>query len=200
MLAVMTTAPDLFARASRGPVCVSDLPDDTEGARYELIDGSLYVTPSADVPHQMLCFDLGQVLAPRVPRGLRVAPGVNVIVGEQTLVTPDVAVIDPDELTHRDLGVSPAGLELVIEVTSASTCRRDLSIKRELYLEWKVPYVRCPPTGPPCRSGSRWMHSGSADIDPVVAENLRVPQTQSMQACTSAIAVDPGSAGLIGHG
>jgi len=29
----------------------------------------------------------------------------------------------------------------VIEVTSASTCRRDLSIKRELYLEWKVPYV-----------------------------------------------------------
>ena len=130
----MTTAPDLFALASRGLVGVSDL-------QYELIDGSLYVTPSADAPHQMLCFDLGQVLAPRIPRGLRVAPGINVIVGEQTLVIPDVAVIDPDHLTHQELGVSPAGLELVIEVTSVSTRRRDLSIKRELYLEWKVPYV-----------------------------------------------------------
>ena len=40
-LVAMTAAPDLFVRASRGPVCVSDLPDDTEGARYELIDGSL---------------------------------------------------------------------------------------------------------------------------------------------------------------
>jgi Uma2 family endonuclease len=137
----MTTAPDLFARASRGLVCVSDLPDDTEGARYELIDGSLYETPSADAPHQMLCFDLGQVLAARLPSGLRVAPSINVIVGEQTLVIPDVAVIDPDYLTRHDLGVSPAGLRLVVEVTSASTRRRDLSIKRELYGEWKVPYV-----------------------------------------------------------
>jgi len=145
----MTTAPDLFARAGRGPVLVSDLPDDTGGARYELIDGSLYVTPSADAPHQMLCFDLGRVLASRVPPGLRVAPGVNVIVGEQTLVVPDVAVIDPDHLTHRDLGVDPAGLALVIEVTSVSTRRRDLTIKRELYLEWKVPYVVVDRTGVP---------------------------------------------------
>jgi Uma2 family endonuclease len=120
---------------------VSDLPDDTDGARYELIDGSLYVTPSADAPHQMLCFDLGQVLARRTPPGLRVAPGINVIVGEQTLVIPDVAVIDPDHLTRHDLGVTPDGLRLVLEVTSASTRRRDLSIKRELYGEWKVPYV-----------------------------------------------------------
>jgi hypothetical protein len=48
-------------------VGVPDLPDGTEGIRYELIDGSLYVTPSADAPHQMLCFDLGQVLASRIP-------------------------------------------------------------------------------------------------------------------------------------
>ena len=137
----MTTAPDLFARARRGPISVSDLPDDTEGARYELIDGSLYVTPSADAPHQMLCFDLGLRLASRLPPGLRVAPAINVIVGELTLVIPDVAVIDPDHLTHRDLGVTPEGLHLVLEVTSTSTRRRDLSIKRELYGEWKVPYV-----------------------------------------------------------
>lgn len=145
----MSTALDLFARAGRGLVSVSDLPEDAEGARYELIDGSLYVTPSADGPHQMLCFDLGQVLAARMPPGLRVAPSINVIVGEQTLVIPDVAVIDPDQLTRHDLGVSPTGLRLVLEVTSTSTRRRDLSIKRELYAEWKVPYVVVDRSGGP---------------------------------------------------
>jgi hypothetical protein len=90
-----------------------DRPEDTEGPLCELIDGSLYVTPSADAPHQMLCFDLGLVLAPRLPAGLRVAPRVNAVVREQTLVIPDVAVIDPDHLTHRDLGVTPSGLALL---------------------------------------------------------------------------------------
>lgn len=137
----MSSAPDLFTRATRGPVSVADLPEDADGVRYELIDGSLYVTPSADVPHQLLCFDMGRRLADRVPGELRVALEVNVIVGTQTLVIPDVAVIDPAHLTERDLGVAPAGLRLVIEVTSASTRRRDLSIKRELYREWNVPYV-----------------------------------------------------------
>jgi hypothetical protein len=51
----VTTAPDLFARAARGPVSVSELPEDAEGGRYELIDASLYVTPSADLEHQELC-------------------------------------------------------------------------------------------------------------------------------------------------
>lgn len=39
LLPLMATAPDLSAPARRGPISVSDLPDDTEGARYELIDG-----------------------------------------------------------------------------------------------------------------------------------------------------------------
>lgn len=58
--------------------------------------------------HQMLCVDLGQVLASHLLPGLR---------------------------------VTPAGLRLVLEVTSASTRRRGLSIKRELYGEWKVLYI-----------------------------------------------------------
>lgn len=97
----------------------------------------------------MLCFEVGQILAARIPRGLRVAPGVNVVVGEQTLVIPDVAVIDPSHLAHGDPGVAPSGLALVVEVTSPSTRRRDLTIKRELYAEWNVPYVVVDRTGGP---------------------------------------------------
>jgi Uma2 family endonuclease len=156
-------APDLFARSRRGLISVSDLPDDTEGARYELNDGSLYATPAVAAPHQMLCFDLGRALASRLPPGLRVALGVNVIVGEQALVIPDVAVIDPGQLTRHDVGVTPPGLLLALEVTSASTRHRDLSIKRELSGEWKVPYIvvdrnggpyTVTACGPRCRNGA----------------------------------------------
>jgi Uma2 family endonuclease len=44
-------------------------------------------------------------------------------------------------VVHRGLGVSPQGLALAVEITSTSTARRDLTIKRDLYQEWSVPYV-----------------------------------------------------------
>ena len=74
----MTTAPDLFARASRGLVCVSDLPDDTEGARYELIDGSLLVSPTKSLRHQYVAGRLFRLLADSV--------GSDLVAGE-TLAT-----------------------------------------------------------------------------------------------------------------
>jgi Uma2 family endonuclease len=137
----VTTAPDLLARATRGPVRVSELPEDAEGVRYELIDGSLYVTPSADLDHQELCLELCDVLRHGLPDKLRVASAINVIRGDQTLVIPDVAVYDRDFAVRDGLGISPEGLLLAVEVTSTSTRRRDLSIKRDLYTEWSVPYA-----------------------------------------------------------
>jgi Uma2 family endonuclease len=37
--------------------------------------------------------------------------------------------------------VTPQGLRLVVEITSPSTWRRDLTIKRSLYAAWDVPYL-----------------------------------------------------------
>jgi Uma2 family endonuclease len=136
----MTTG-DLLWRAARGPLTVDDLPTDEQGVRFELIDGSLYVTPLGDFEHQRLILNYAFLIKPQLPQGLEVLAGVNVIVGEQTLVEPDVAVVDPMFVTKAGLGVAPEGLRFVVEVTSPSTRRRDLSIKRELYREWGVPYL-----------------------------------------------------------
>jgi Uma2 family endonuclease len=132
---------DLLHRAARETLTVGDLPTDVEGARFELIDGSLIVTPLGDVVHQQLVVEYAFSIRSRLPAGLLVLAGVNVIVGEQTLVEPDVAVVDPTFVTPDGLGVSPKGLRFAVEVTSPSIRRRDLSIKRELYREWGVPYL-----------------------------------------------------------
>jgi Uma2 family endonuclease len=136
----MTTA-DLLGLVTRGPVTVADLPEDVGNVRIELIDGSVYVTPLGDYEHQDLVTKYVILINPHLPDDLRVLAGVNVILGDQTLVIPDVAVVDPSFLVQRGLGVSPEGLRLAVEITSPSTRRRDLSLKRELYRECGVPFL-----------------------------------------------------------
>jgi Uma2 family endonuclease len=131
----------LLARAGERPLTIDDLPEEDTYGRTELIDGSLYVTPGADPDHQLLVADVYDHLFARLPRdsGLRVVQGINVIFDKSTLVIPDVAVIDPRE--RGGLGVHPKAVALVVEVTSPSTRRRDLTIKRDLYQEWGVPLI-----------------------------------------------------------
>jgi hypothetical protein len=52
-----------------------------------------------------------------------------------------VAVVDPGVQLRDGLGVSPPGLHLVVEVSSPSTRVSDLTVKRELYRQWGVPYL-----------------------------------------------------------
>lgn len=99
------SAADLFARAAHGPLTIADLPLDVQGVRIELIDGGLYVTPLGDFEHQRLISDNSYLIRPHLPAGLEVLAGVNVIVGEQTLVEPDIAVVDP--LSPIAAGVCP---------------------------------------------------------------------------------------------
>ncbi|HST83485.1 MAG TPA: Uma2 family endonuclease [Kineosporiaceae bacterium] len=132
---------NLIDLAGQRPLQIEDLPREVDNVRYELIDGSLYVTPLADYEHQDLVLKIAMLLAAKNPQGSTVLPGVNVILGSQTIVEPDVAVVDPAHLVHDGLGVSPKGLLFVVEITSPSTRRRDLTIKRQLYSEWEVPYL-----------------------------------------------------------
>jgi Uma2 family endonuclease len=140
MTAEPVTEPMLHSDGSRG-LTIADVPRDVENLRYDLIEGSLTVTPLGDAEHQKLVTRLAAVLLTRVPEVLEVAAGVNVIDGVYTVLEPDVAVYDPTFLTEGGLGVRPEGLRFVIEVTSPTTWRRDLTIKRSLYGAWGVPYL-----------------------------------------------------------
>lgn len=142
---------ELWAHAARGELTADDLPNDIPGVRMELINGSLIVTPLGDFEHQAILTRLCVQLEPHLPEGLTVVAGVNVISGRNTVLIPDVAVVDPQHLVQGGLGVAPQGLALAIEVSSPSTRVHDLTTKRELYRQWAVPYlvvdrITAPPT------------------------------------------------------
>lgn len=128
---------------ARGGLTIGDLPEvGNDGVRMELIDGSLVATPLGDLEHQALATRYAALLlGERLPQGCIAVAGVNVVAGDQTLIIPDVAVVDPQCAVRAGLGASPQGLKLAVEFSSPSTRRHDLTTKRELYREWGVPYL-----------------------------------------------------------
>ncbi len=126
-MTVMTTALP-FGR----PLVRADLdalPDD--GHRYELIDGTLLVSPGSRVPHQVVVGNLHLLLRASAPADLLVlfAP-LAVALADDTEVQPDVLVAPRTDFTDTDLPVPPL---LAVEVLSPSTRRVDLLLKRDRY-------------------------------------------------------------------
>jgi Uma2 family endonuclease len=115
------------------------LPDD--GNKYEIIDGVLYVTPSPRFLHERAVAELAWILRPyATPLGFAIMPrDGDVKYSERTLVQPDAFVyISTAERKVRDWAdVHP--LQLVIEVLSRSTKRRDRTVKRDLYQGQRIP-------------------------------------------------------------
>ncbi|MCS6785839.1 MAG: Uma2 family endonuclease, partial [Thiobacillaceae bacterium] len=121
---------------------VADYLSWSDERRYELIDGEAWLmAPAPMLQHQSITLALGaQLLAQlddRVKSGVDcpcrvfVAP-VDVVLGADTVVQPDVVMVcDPQRLANGRYIDGPP--ELVIEVTSPATARRDRLTKRDLY-------------------------------------------------------------------
>ena len=114
------------------PLTADDLetmPDD--GHRYELIDGTLVVTPSPAVPHQRVVGNLHVLLREAVPEDHEVmlAP-LDVTVAVDTVLQPDLLVAPRESLTGRKMTGLPV---LSVEVLSPSTRLIDLNLKRAKY-------------------------------------------------------------------
>ena len=105
------------------------MPDD--GRRYELIDGTLIVTPAPSRSHQRIVVELLVALHKACPDDLEVfvAP-FDVAVAPDTVMQPDLLVARKSDSTPRDLPVAPL---LAVEVLSPSTRRVDLTLKRSRY-------------------------------------------------------------------
>ena len=110
-------------------------PDD--GQRHELIDGEHYVTPSPNTTHQRIVgrlhLALGRYLETHPLGELFLAP-FDVVFSRFDVVEPDLLYITAarrrDVLTPQHVRGTP---DLVIEVGSPATRRRDETIKRRLY-------------------------------------------------------------------
>jgi len=109
-------------------------PDD--GMRHELIDGEHYVTPSPNIGHQRV---VGQLYG-LIWTYLRTRPVGELFVAPFDVVFSNVDVVEPDLLyvsqgrasilTQANVKGTP---DLVVEVRSPSTGRRDETIKLALY-------------------------------------------------------------------
>lgn len=146
----------------RRPLTRADLdqvPDD--GHRYELLDGSLVVTPAPARRHQRAVVSLIRRLTEVCPAELEVlvAP-FDVTLADDTVLQPDVLVARRSDLTERDLPVPPL---LAIEVLSPSTRLIDLNLKRARYQAAGCPsYWVVEPDEP---SLTAWELHGSAYVE-----------------------------------
>ncbi len=110
----------------------------TDEGRYELINGRLEKMPSPSFEHQEisrnLAFllwnfvkgkDLGEVLY---------AP-FDVVLGERVVVQPDIVFIAKGNLKNIKEGRLFGPPDLVVEIVSPNTIRRDTFVKKRLYAE-----------------------------------------------------------------
>lgn len=115
-------------------------PDD--GKRHELIDGEHYVTPSPNTRHQRisgnLYFEIRQWLAGHPVGQVFYAP-FDVVFSSFDVVEPDLLYMSNERaakiLTHKHVAGVP---EIVIEIGSPGTRRRDETLKRRLYARMRV--------------------------------------------------------------
>jgi Uma2 family endonuclease len=107
------------------------MPED--GHRYELIDGTLLVTPAPNTRHQLCVARLLIVLGTATGCDVHVLPApYDWVAGPSTLFQPDVLVARRGDLGPKRLERPPL---LVIEVLSPSTRRLDLATKRMAYAD-----------------------------------------------------------------
>jgi Uma2 family endonuclease len=110
-------------------------PDD--GKRHELIDGEHYVTPSPNTRHQAISGNLYYMLRAWLeehPVGRVFYAPFDVVFTRFDVVEPDLLYISneraADILTVKHVTGAP---EIVVEIASPGTRRRDETIKRRLY-------------------------------------------------------------------
>ena len=110
-------------------------PDD--GLRHELIDGVHYVTPSPNITHQKLVGRLHLAIGSWLqthPIGELFLSPLDVVFSEFDVVEPDLLYVSHERATSILTALNVQGTpELVIEIGSPSTSKRDETIKRVLY-------------------------------------------------------------------
>lgn len=109
--------------------------------RRELIDGELIVTAAPSVRHQtVVMFFAGELWLYTRTHGGRVYPApTDVFFADDSVVEPDVLYVGPDHLDRLEEKFVRSAPDIVIEVSSPSTRKLELTRKRELYERYGVP-------------------------------------------------------------
>lgn len=106
--------------------------------RVELLDGALVVSPFPAVAHQRLVRNLARALEEAAPAGFEVFDGLNIRVGRDRIMIPDIVVLNEPGLDA--VIVEPDPVVLVVEVTSPSNAWVDRLVKPDAYAGAGIPH------------------------------------------------------------
>jgi len=113
-----------------------------DGQRHEILGGEHYVEPSPSFRHQAVSSRLHVRLGSHVEErkaGIVLSAPMDVILSADDIAQPDLLFISNERagiITLRNIKGAP---DLVVEILSQRTRRRDEGIKRELYDRCGVP-------------------------------------------------------------
>ena len=132
-----TYSTDGFTPASRrGPYRILDYFALPEEPRCELLFGRFYVVPSPNVGHQSLVVALTRILddVARATGGKALCAPMDVVLSPHTVLQPDVLYVSPARLGIVRERIEGAP-DLVVEILSPGTSRRDRGGKMQIYAE-----------------------------------------------------------------
>ena len=109
------------------------MPDD--GKRREIVEGELFVTPSPNLGHQRIFRRIGLALANYLeanPIGEILYAPMDVILSEFDVLEPDLIIVlnEHREILKTWVEGTP---DLVVEILSATTAKRDRGLKLKAY-------------------------------------------------------------------
>ena len=123
------------SRLSDQPWTVDDLAELPDGNRYEILDGSLIMSPAPDSLHGRVTTLLARLLDRAAPTHLMIsAAGFGVAVQDgRGYCVPDIVALVETALDRRVQALNPADVPLAVEVVSPTSSSRDHVSKRHEY-------------------------------------------------------------------
>jgi len=129
--------------AAKNKLTIDDYMDLDDGRRYELLDGELEeMTPAPTPYHQGVSGNLFLAFGPLKKSGKFVvlAAPVDVVLEEHNVVQPDIVLIRSERASivgEKNIRGAP---DVLVEILSPSTRKKDRSRKKKLYARHEVPF------------------------------------------------------------
>lgn len=114
------------------------LPGDSR--RYELLEGTLLVSPPPSGRHQLVSWEVTRELKEGAPSGLVVVEAMGIRLPDGTLFIPDVLVAERDPVVANRSGIlDPGVVSLVVQIVSPASRTQDCLTKPALYARAGIP-------------------------------------------------------------
>lgn len=116
---------------------VDDLPDDDR--RYEIVDGSLIMSPAPTTRHDVVIARLLRILSTQLAEPDRVLGPAGLTFAPTSYRVPDLVVVRAGVPLWDAQSLGPADLELAVEVVSPSSVSTDRITKPAQYAAAGIP-------------------------------------------------------------